>query len=207
MPHSAVIETGGRRVLGFVKTTVVGGLVFLIPLVILLAIVGKVTGLLQRLAQPLAERLPVNTVLGVVSADAVVIALLILACFLAGLLARVSFANRFVKRAETGVLWRIPGYGFVKGLTESLDRSAAASSMRPVLVRFDDYAQLAFEVDQLADGRRVIYIPSAPDPRAGSVLVMDQDRVEPVPITFVAAVGALRALGRGIGPALSAAAK
>ena len=103
---------------------------------------------------------------------------------------------------RAGVLWRIPGYGFVKALTDSLDKSAAASSMRPVLAHFDDYAQLAFEVDQLADGRRVIYVPSAPDPRAGAVLVIDSARIEPVPITFVTAIGGLRALGRGLGPCL-----
>jgi uncharacterized membrane protein len=78
--------------------------------------------------------------------------------------------------------------------------------MRPVLVHFDDCAQLAFEVDQLADGRRVVYIPSAPDPRAGTVLVMDKNRVEHLPMTFVAAISSFRALGRGVGPALSASA-
>ena len=131
-------------------------------------------------------------------ADVVLIALVVLACFLAGLLARVSFANRLVRKAEAGVLWRIPGYGFVKGLTDSLDNSSAAKGMLPVLIHFDDAAQLAFEVDHLPDGRRVIYLPGAPDPRAGSVLVMDADRVEPVQMTFVRATAALRALGRGL---------
>ena len=72
-----------------------------------------------------------------------------------------------------------------------------------MLVRFDDYSQLAFEVDQLPDGRKVIYIPSAPNPRAGSVLVLDKDRVEPVPLSFMAAVRSLRALGRRVGPSLT----
>jgi uncharacterized membrane protein len=75
--------------------------------------------------------------------------------------------------------------------------------MRPVLVRFDDYSQLAFEVDQLSDGRKVIYIPSAPNPRAGSVLVLDADRVAPVNLSFLAAVRSLRALGRGVGSSLT----
>lgn len=191
-----------RAALRFVKTTLVGGVVFLVPLLILASLAAKAAGFLQQLAEPLAPHLPVHTVYGMVAADVVVILLLILTCFLAGLLARVSFARRFVKNAEAGVLWRIPGYGFVKGLTDSLDKSAAAASMRPVLAHFDDYAQLAFEVDQLADGRRVVYVPSAPDPRAGAVLVMDGDRIEPVPITFVTAIGALRALGRGVGTCL-----
>jgi uncharacterized membrane protein len=204
MWKTAVVQTGARRALGFVKTTLLGGLVFLVPLFVLVVVVAKAVGILQRLAKPFARLLPIDSIAGVVAADVIAILLLILACFGAGFLARVSLAKTFVKKAEAGLLWRIPGYGFLKGLTASLDKSAAESSMRPVLVHFDDCAQLAFEVDQLADGRRVVYIPSAPDPRAGTVLVMDKGRVEPLPMTFVAAISSFRALGRGVGPALSA---
>ncbi len=189
--------------LGFVKTTLVGGVVFLVPATVLALLLAKVGDVLLRLAQPLAKRLPLNTIWGVAVADAVLIVLALLVCFLAGLLARVSFANRLVRKAEAGVLWRIPGYGFIKGLTDSFDKSPAAKGMLPVLIHFDDAAQLAFEVDHLPDGRRVIYLPGAPDPRAGSVLVMDADRVEPVQMTFVRATAALRGLGRGLGLTLS----
>lgn len=208
MKSSTGVHPTGRHgaaagLFGFVKTTLVGGVVFLLPLTVLGLLLAKVGGVLLRLAQPLAKRLPLNTIWGVALADVVVIGLGVLVCFLAGLLARVSFANRIVGKAEAGVLWRIPGYGLAKGLTDSLDRSPAGKTMLPVLIHFDDMAQLAFEVDHLADGRRVIYLPSAPDPRAGSVLVMDADRVEPVQMTFVGATAALRTLGRGLGPTLS----
>jgi len=203
---SAVHPNDGHEALaslfGFVKTTLFGGAVFLLPVTVIALLLAKVGAVLLRLAQPLAKRLPLDTVWGVAVADVVLIVLAVLICFLAGLLARVSFANRVVRKAEAGVLWRIPGYGFVKGLTDSLDKSPAATSMVPVLVHFDDAAQLAFEVDRLPDGRRVIYLPGAPDPRAGSVLVMGADRVEPVHMTFVRATAALRALGRGLGPTL-----
>lgn len=181
-----------------------GGIVFLLPLVVLGMLLAKLGSLLDRLAKPLARWLPLNRVSGVLVADIVLIVLMVVLCFLAGLLAHVSFANRIVKRAEAGVLWRIPGYGLLKGITDGLDKSAATAAMVPVLIHFDDAAQLAFEVDQLADGRRVIYVPGAPDPRAGSVWVFEKDRVEPVPVTYLRAIAAFRALGRGIGPALSA---
>jgi uncharacterized membrane protein len=189
----------------FLKTTLVGGLVFMVPIFVLAFLGTKAVKLLQRLGKPLAAVLPVDSTLwGLVVADVIAIVAVIIACFLGGLLARVSFAGRFVRKAEMGVLWRIPGYGFVKALTDSLDKRAAESTLRPVLIHFDDAAQLAFEVDRLPDGRRVIYIPSSPDPRAGSVMVMDADRVEPVPMTFLATLRSMRALGRGLGPLLNA---
>jgi uncharacterized membrane protein len=205
-------KTGAaRRVLGFVKTTAIGGVVFLVPTFILGLLIVKAAGLLRRIAEPFGALLPVKNLFGLLVADILAVGLVVLACFGAGLLARVSFAKQFVKKAESGVLWRIPGYGFVKALTDSVDQSAAASAMRPVLVHFDDYAQLAFEVEQLGDGRKVIYVPSAPDPRAGALLVFEEARVERLPISFVTAISSVRALGRGLsqslGPATSATRK
>jgi uncharacterized membrane protein len=204
MANGVTEQSWTHQALGFLKTTMVGGLVFMAPLIVLIFLVVKASEVLRRLAKPLAAHLPIDTIGGLVVADVLLIVLLIVACFSAGLLARFSFANRFVKKAEAGVLWRIPGYGFIKGLTDSLDKSPSACSMRTVLIHFDDSAQLAFEVDHLPDGRKVIYIPSSPDPRAGSVMVMDADRVEPVPISFATAVRLLRALGRGMGSSVSA---
>jgi hypothetical protein len=48
----------------------------------------------------------------------------------------------------------------------TLGRSPAAHVMVPVLIQLDDASQFAFEVDRFADGRRVIFVPSAPDPHA-----------------------------------------
>lgn len=189
----------------FVRTTVLGGIVFLVPLAVLVLLAVKSAGVLRRLAQPVARVLPVQSALGFLTADLVVILALLLACFLAGLLAHVSLAQRLITKAETSVLWHVPGYGLVKALTDSVDTGASLPmqrTMRPILAHFDDYTQLAFEVDQLDDGRRIVYLPSAPEPRAGTVLVLDAARVEPLPLSFLAAMDGLRKLGHGLGPAL-----
>ena len=204
MPTDEVVEDGRHTssAVKFVKTTLVGGLVFLVPLAILLVVFAKLAALLHRLGQPIAALFHVGSLAGTLIADALAVVLAVLFCFAAGLIARFSFASRFVKRAEAGMLSRVPGYTLVKGLTDSLDKGANGS-MRAVLAHFDDSAQLAFEVDQLADGRKVVYLPSSPDPRSGSVMIMDESRVERVPITYVSAYQVLRKLGRGAGPALS----
>jgi uncharacterized membrane protein len=195
------VATIGRRALSFVKTTLIGGVVFMVPLVVLLWLAAKAGRYVQRLAAPLLRVLPVDTLAGTLAADALAVAGVVLVCFLAGLLAHLSMANRFVAKAEANVLWRIPGYGIIKGLTDSLD-PRAPPSLRPVLIHFDDYAQIAFEVDRAADGRCIIYVPSAPEPRTGSVIVMDPEQVEPLEMGFVATAAAIRALGHGLGPSL-----
>jgi uncharacterized membrane protein len=190
-----------KRALKFVRTTLIGGLVFLAPLIVLVILAAKAGKFLQRLAAPLLRVLPVGTIVGHLVLDVIVILCLVLGCFLGGLVAHFSLANRFIAKAEANVLWRIPGYGIIKGLTSSLD-PRAMPDLLPVVVHFDDYSQVAFEVDRTADGRRVIYLPSAPEPRTGSVIVMDPQQVEPLPSSFMATVAAIRAVGHGLGPML-----
>jgi uncharacterized membrane protein len=202
--RNGAVKDWARRAYRFAKTTVIGGLVFLVPVFVLIWLSGKAAKLLRRLAQPLDALVPLERIYGVLIADAIAVAVLIVICFIGGLLARASIGGRFIKKAESGVLWYIPGYGLIRAMADSLDRNGAQLSMRPVLIHFDDAAQLAFEVDRLPDGRRVIYVPSAPEPRSGSVIVMDADRVEEAPLTFVAAMRSLRAVGRGLGKAWAA---
>jgi uncharacterized membrane protein len=186
-----------RRVVRYVKATVFGGFVFLVPLAVLAFVAVKSAPLLRRLARPFSGIIPMNSLVGVLVADVLVVVMLLAACFVAGLLARLSLADRFIKRAESGLLWQIPGYDFLKTVIESVDPKGP-SKLRPVLIHFDDSAQLALEVDRLPDGRRIVYVPGSPQPRSGSVVVMDEDRVEPLPMTFMAALRSMRALGRGL---------
>ena len=168
--------------------------------------------LLKRLAQPLEALLPLDpTGLWAFSGGRrpLIIAFLIFVCFLGGLLARSCRDPGPVKKAESGVLWRIPGYGFIKALTDSLDKRAAESALRPVLIHFDDSAQLGFEVDHLAaTGVASSTCRARRIPRAGAVMVMDAARVEAVPMSFIVALrdlplGRARAGADPAGPALA----
>jgi uncharacterized membrane protein len=181
----------------FLKSTLVGGLIFLLPLVVIVFVIGKALTLSMKVAEPMAGVLPVDSVAGIALANVVGLVVIMLLCFVAGLAARNSLASSAVREAETRFLWKIPAYSFVKGITDSFGGDEGTATMKPVLAKLDDASQLAFEVERLDDGRVVVYVPGAPDPWSGGILVMTEDRIEPLPITMVAAVQNLRALGRG----------
>jgi uncharacterized membrane protein len=181
----------------FLKMTVIGGIVFLVPIIIVVIIVGKAFAIMTKLASPLAAWLPIDSVGGIALANLLAAAAIVVVCFVAGLVARSPFAVRTVESLESGVLSVIPGYAFIKGLTGSLTGGEEEKELAPVLARFDDAWQVAFQVERTADGRVVVYIPGAPDPWSGAVFVMTADRVEPLERTMAAAVRNIRSLGRG----------
>lgn len=91
----------------------------------------------------------------------------------------------------------ISGYAWVKGITGGIRDDDAEDLLKPVLVRFDDQTQLAFEVDRAADGLVAVYVPGAPDPRSGAVSYVTGDRVQAVNAEFKAVVKICKNLGRG----------
>mgnify|MGYP001814417303 FL=1 len=72
----------------FVRTTVLGRLLFLLPLVVAVAVLGKALSIVHTLAEPLLGQLSVETIAGAAIIHIVSVLLLVLVCFLAGLAAR-----------------------------------------------------------------------------------------------------------------------
>jgi uncharacterized membrane protein len=65
----------------------------------------------------------------------------------------------------------------------------------PVLARFDDFCQLAFETGRTPGG--TVYLPGAPNPWSGCLVFVDAERVRKLPASATEALKVIRALGRG----------
>lgn len=72
----------------FLKTTVVGGLVFLVPMVVLAIVLRHAMRLAGPFADSIAARFPAHEIAGVAIATLVAALLLVLVSFVASLLAR-----------------------------------------------------------------------------------------------------------------------
>ena len=184
--------------LDFFKTTVVGGFVFLVPAVIVVVALGKLIGALKVLAKALAPFFGIETLLGGLVLDLLAVTVTILLCFVAGLLARRASAKRMREKLDAILLNSFPGYAFIKGFAENLRQTEElAGSFVPVLVRFDDHVQIAFETHREPGGKVAVYLPGAPNPWSGSVVYVAKERVEPLQMTLTEALRNIRKLGKG----------
>lgn len=64
-------------------------------------------------------------------------------------------------------------------------------------IRFDDLAQIAFEVERGPGDLVTVYLPGSPDPWSGSVAHVESDRVDQLGGDFASVVKTLRKVGRG----------
>lgn len=186
-----------KQHVGFVKTTVIGGLVFLAPIVVLLLVIQQALEVINAILAPFEKLIPIESVGGVLIADIVGIAALLGICFAAGLLARRARLKGFVDRLETMILTKLPGYEFIKGMGETMVGLSSDRQRQAVLARFDDGWQFGFEMERLDDGHVVVFIPGAPAPFSGAVFVMAADRIRVLDNAQADTLHCLKAMGIG----------
>ena len=186
----------------FVKTTLIGGIVFLVPIVIFIAVIGKALEITGKIAAPLAAVLPVDSIGDLAVVHVLAFAILALVCFLAGLTARTVIARKLVETLESSVLSKLPAYALLKTKTQSMLSPEDVEGMTPVVARFDDSWQIAFEIERIQDDKVAIFLPGAPDPWSGSVCVMTEDRITPLDLTIPLVAKIAKRLGKGANEAL-----
>ena len=148
----------------FITTTVIGGLLFLVPVAFLGFILFKAFGFMMIVAQPMAL------------ANLIAIGAIILLSFFAGLIARNTLATGVVKKLESKVLMKIPGYTVVKGIKGGFD-TEETQHFRPVALTLGTAERIGFEIQKLADGRSMIFIPSVPNAFSGVTQILPPDQV------------------------------
>lgn len=174
----------------FLRDTIVGGVMFLVPIVVIVAILGKAHQLSIKIVTPLAEA-------GVGAPRLLAIVLIVLFCTLSGLFARTRAARRTSDFLEGTILSRIPGYTLMKGMAEGLLGAEGAKGREPVLVRIEDAWQIALLMERVEPGHVAVYIPGSPDPRSGDVFILTEDRIRPLDVPLKSALDSVKNAGKG----------
>ena len=185
-------------------TTLIGGVVFLLPLVVVLYVLGQGLALTTRVAQPLTSMLPDKSIGGIAFASIAALVLLSLLCFGAGLLARAAFGRALTDKFEARLQAVYPRYAVIKAMSQGLHGALGQRVLKPVLVTFDDHQLIAFDIERLDDGRAVLFLPGAPDAWSGSVVLVESERLAPLDIDPATLAKAQQRLGQGTAALLGA---
>lgn len=170
----------------FLKATFVGGLIFLVPVVVLLLILDQAIDVMLVVAEPLADLIPLDSIAGIATANIIAFVTILIICLFAGLVARTKPVQRFAEKVENGVLGWLPGYAMIRSLAKSFDPGQQAD-LKPVLVDFGLRARVGLEVERVGKDRRAVYFPGSPNAWSGIVEIVSADLVKrlDVPVTEV----------------------
>jgi uncharacterized membrane protein len=189
----------------FLKATLVGGIMFLVPVVLVLLVLGKAMQFANKIAVPMADLLPVSHVGGLGLTTVLAVAILILVALVAGLAARTGPGRRLTHWFEESLLGGLPQYRMVKSLAEGLTQIESGEGLHPVLMRGDEGWMLGYQVEVLPDDWRVIFLPASPTPMSGNVIYTEGWRVQKLSISMQQAMVLVKRLGIGSAAGLGGA--
>jgi len=181
----------------FLRATFIGGILFLLPIVVLVIVLGKAEEIAIRVVTPLASRIAMKSMAGIPLATILAIVVMVLFCLGAGLYAKTRLARKMVEWLESVFLYNIPGYDFFKGISESLLGHEMDHTYQVVLARIEEAWQIGFLMERLESGHYAVFVPGAPSVWSGSVYLMTEDRFQRLEISRVEAIKCLRRLGLG----------
>lgn len=200
-----------QRHFGFLRTTLLGGVVFLLPLAVvgwLLAqgvqILWAVVSAVQTYLAEHPDDVKAFTQLDAGSywlLLAAAVVLLIGICFVAGMIARRSLGQWFTTRAERYLLMLFPRYAVFK---DQLTGNLGGATLKPAVVRIGPQTRIGMEVERDATGRVTVYLPGSPDPWTGTVAIVEAENLTPIEGEFIDVMTTFEQLGRGVGKYLPA---
>jgi uncharacterized membrane protein len=191
-----------RALKEFLKTTIVGGLLFLIPAVLLLAVLGHGMKLVGKIAAPIAAAFPVHEIAGVAIASVVAALVLLLLAFIAGLVARTDTGRAVVRWFEESLLGGLPQYRMMKSVAEGFAQVEDASGVMPALVSIEGGWQVGYVLEKLHSGWVAVFLPQSPTPMSGNVMYMPEERVRMLDMTIGEAMLLIKRVGVGSADAL-----
>lgn len=190
----------------FLKTTIIGGALFLLPVALVLVILGHAMRIALKAAAPISHALhfdEMGKIAGVGIVTVLAFVLLILVSFVAGFVARTKIGARISAWVEQSFLGGIPQYQMVKSMAQGLTRAEGVSDdFKPVLVDTGGGWQIGYLLEALEDDWVAVFVPQAPTPLVGSIRFYRNDRIKPLDISMLEARAIVKNIGLGSAAAL-----
>jgi uncharacterized membrane protein len=186
-----------KAVSHFLRITLLGGVLFLTPIVVLVFILDKAFDLARRALKPVTAIIPDRLVSGAPTEAILAIVLIALLCFLAGLFARTRPAQRIVAELESSVLSKVPAYEYLKQAGASVMGLGETADHPVVFAQLGGAWRIAVQTGVVGGGLIAVFVPNSPNPMSGSVFLVAADSVRPASVPLAAAMACLRRCGAG----------
>jgi uncharacterized membrane protein len=184
----------------FFKTTLVGGMLVLLPLYLIVLVLLKLLAAVKQVISPIVAGVPATAEFPGLVAGAIILA----ACFVAGLVVRTSPGRRTIDTLQSRIFEKIPGYKPWRDLLSRLGGDEGVEAFLPALVEIEEALVPAVIIEELSDGQFVILVPSVPTPFGGALYILPAARVHRVQVPLKHLLRVYSKGGVGAGELVSA---
>ena len=192
----------GSALLKLLKATIVGGLLFLLPLILVVLLLGHAMKLAAKVAHPISQMVGLQSLLGPAGEEAFAILILVVISIIAGIVASTALGKALMRWTENSFLGGLPQYRLMKSMAEGLAQIETADGASPALINIEDGWQLGYSLEQFQNGWVAVFVPQSPTPMSGNIMYLPAQRVRPLDIPMMEAMGIVKSMGVGSAKAL-----
>ena len=195
-----------NKIRSFLKTTMLGGVLVVLPLVILILVFRWLYEFIADKIKPITYLLLETAKLQEFVASLLALILILLSFFVVGLLVKTRLGQFSIEKLEIKFLMKLPLYKFIKetvlqlvGTEKNLFKSVALVNL------FGNETRVtAFVTEEHDDGSYTVFVPPGPAPTAGFVYHLTGKNVQIVDYPIDKAMRTIFSVGAGSKELLSA---
>ncbi len=192
-----------KRTKNFFRTTLLGGVIVILPAIILFLAFKWLFGVVGNAIAPLTDlvvkELPTPSQYNDAIATIIVLAIIILGCFCFGLFVRTKLGLMIYNGFENSFLSRAPGYRMIKETVNHLlgKKTSPFSSVALVNIYGNDTLMTAFITDRHENGMVTVFVPTGPNPTSGFIYHLKEENVHPVAVSVEDTMRSVISCGAG----------
>ena len=170
------------------------GLMVVLPLfLIVIALIG-IYNMIYDLTSPMADLIPQGALWGISFPRLIVFIVLILVVYSMGILfSRLGYDEKIAK--TIGLIF--PGYLMMRGMLSETMSGEDEFTPKPCLAFTDDGWAFSFIVEELEDDFYIVFVPNAPNPSSGMLVIKSMKFMRLIDISMTDQVKLLSVLGKG----------
>jgi uncharacterized membrane protein len=187
-----------ERFKSFFKTSLIGGIVVILPATIFVFVFKWLFRWVTDMIQPLTDMVLTRSHIKEIVADILVLAIIVIGCFIIGIIVKTKVGRFIHENLENRILKIAPGYGTIKEIVMQLiGKKFPFSSVALVRLFENDTLVTAFITDSHPDGSYTIFAPTAPNPTSGFIYHVKKEYVHHVDIPIEEAMRSVITCGAG----------
>jgi len=187
------------RIKAFFKTSLLGGTVVILPVVILIFVFNWFFDFITNRIQPLTNVVIKQYEIPEISADVFVIFIIIMVCFSVGVFVTTKLGKFVYRSIENRILKAAPGYSLIKETIVHIlgEKESPFSTVALARIFGNETMVSSFVTDKHADGSFTVFVPTGPNPTSGNIFHLKGEYVHPVDIPVEEVMRSIISCGAG----------
>jgi len=177
----------------------IGGVLVLLPIIIILQILQWLFALFEESTRPLTFYLVSEFSLNQTLALITSLILVVILFSIIGMIVRTQVGNNLFQITERILLFKIPGYRTVKEITEQISGKQKGLFRKVALITVGNTGVSAtgFVTDEIDENHSTVFIPCGPNPTTGFILHVNNKDITVLDVSVESAMKTVISCGSG----------